>query len=176
MTVLAEGKVRPEGEGQEMPLKVRLMVTTEIDLKAAVRQNRFSAKLYDRLSAISLEVPPLRKRRLDILPLARHLVIKRRGEESAPELSAEVGTAFKHYAWPGNVSELEAAVSYTLERTSGETIEFSSLPPAIAQTGGDATTVTLVGDKLHGRSLRAYLRSQEAALSKKVLRRGKKDA
>jgi len=171
LAALGKGSVKVDEAGKEVPLKVRLMATTAADLKSAARQGDFDAKLYDRLSAISLDPPPLRKRRADILPLARHLLIRHAGDqEEAPRISAEAASAFKHYGWPGNASELEEAIVYAMKSCAGKNMEFDCLPESIAAScAGQATTVTVTGEKLRGRSLRSFLRSQEARLAKKVM-------
>jgi len=177
LAALTEGTVKVDEAGKEEALKLRLMATTSVDLKSVVREGGFEGKLYERLSAISLDLPPLRKRREDILPLARHLLIKHAGDREAPQISAEVGSAFKHYGWPANASELEEAIVHAMERCSGQSIEFDCLPESITSScAGQATTVTVAGDKLRGRSLRAFLKSQEAKLAKKVMKKGSKES
>jgi len=110
--VLQERVVEPLGAEQGEPVDLRLVVTTQRDLRAAVEEGRFRSDLYFRLAVVPLEVPPLRAR-LDDLPLLvdalslriaqeRHIPIKR--------LSGAALARLAEHAWPGNVRELENAL------------------------------------------------------------------
>ena len=119
LRVLQERKVRPVGstEEKETPADVRLIAATNRDLKREVEQGRFREDLFYRLSVVAVEVPPLRERRSDIAPLARHLLAKAQrnaGLEAPAEVEAEALSLLCAHVWPGNVRELENA----LERLS----------------------------------------------------------
>jgi transcriptional regulator with GAF, ATPase, and Fis domain len=83
---------------------VRLVAATNRDLKAAVREGRFRADLYHRLSQIQLSVPPLRERGDDIMPLAHHFLAQQR---PGLRFSTEAAEKLRGYGWPGNVRELK---------------------------------------------------------------------
>jgi len=119
LRVLQERKVRLVGssEAQEIPVDVRLIAATNRDLKREVEQGRFREDLFYRLSVFPVEVPPLRERRADIAPLARHLLAKVQasaGLVSPVEIEPEALRLLCAHYWPGNVRELENA----LERLS----------------------------------------------------------
>jgi transcriptional regulator with GAF, ATPase, and Fis domain len=111
LRVLQEREVRRVGENRSRPINVRVLAATNRDLLADVHAARFRQDLYYRLRVVEVVVPPLRERREDILPLARHLLgaaAKRFGKKT-PTLAPEAAHALLQYAWPGNVRELENA-------------------------------------------------------------------
>ena len=119
LRVLQERRVRPVGltEAQEVDVDVRVIAATNRDLRREVEQGRFREDLFYRLSVFPVDVPPLRERRSDIAPLARHLLAKvqRSAGLGAPaEVEPEALRLLCAHAWPGNVRELENA----LERLS----------------------------------------------------------
>ncbi|HRH41675.1 MAG TPA: helix-turn-helix domain-containing protein, partial [Pyrinomonadaceae bacterium] len=89
---------------------VRIIAATNVDLKEAVKNGTFREDLYYRLSVVPLELPPLRERREDILPLAQHFVRKYNEENGriiSEHFSPEVLSLLENYYYPGNVRELE---------------------------------------------------------------------
>ena len=96
------------GEGTEK-VDVRIVASTHRDLSQMVKNNEFRQDLYYRLDVINLELPPLRKRREDILPLAKELsyTIGQRIGIFANHISRDVKDIFMAYEWPGNIRELE---------------------------------------------------------------------
>lgn len=112
LRVLQERKVRPLGGTTDIPVDVRLIASTNRNLKAMVEEEKFREDFYYRVSVIPIHVPPLRERPEDIEPLARHFLRKyllqmsKAERDFAPEAMAVV----RNYAWPGNVRELENAV------------------------------------------------------------------
>jgi len=109
LRVLQEREVVRLGARLAVPINVRLIAATNIDLSAAVRAGRFREDLYYRLQVISLPVSPLRERRGDILPLAQHFLTTyaRRLQVDQVRLSADAEQALLAYPWPGNIRELE---------------------------------------------------------------------
>src|SRR5204863_6337293 len=91
---------------------VRVVAATNRDLVREVQAGRFREDLLYRLNVIEVSVPPLRERRDDILPLARHFMafFARAARRSVPELSADAEAALLRYEWPGNVRELRNAI------------------------------------------------------------------
>jgi transcriptional regulator with GAF, ATPase, and Fis domain len=109
LRVLEDGQIRPLGAKTSTKVDVRLVLSTSGDLEKLVRQGRFRGDLYFRLKGIVLEVPPLRDRQEDILPLSLHFLEKYSGQEG--RLSFILGESARErlvrYSWPGNVRELE---------------------------------------------------------------------
>ncbi len=104
LRVLQTGEFERLGSNVARRTRVRLIAATNADLHAAIREGRFREDLYYRLNVIELDIPPLARRREDILPLARHFL------EEGRELSAEAGQALLQHAWPGNVRELRNVI------------------------------------------------------------------
>jgi two-component system response regulator AtoC len=100
--------------GGKRPVRVdaRVVVATNRNLEAAIRQGTFREDLFYRLNVVTIRVPPLRERREEIGPLVRHFVEKyrQRYRGGLEEIPAEVMERFHAYDWPGNVRELENLV------------------------------------------------------------------
>jgi sigma-54-specific transcriptional regulator len=116
LRVLQERQVVRLGSRRAIPLDVRLVAATNVELHRAVEAQHFRADLYFRLSVATIELPPLRERPGDILPLARHFMSVYGGKLSlqGPQLSPEARSALLAYAWPGNIRELENVLHYAL--------------------------------------------------------------
>ncbi|MDO9237259.1 MAG: sigma-54 dependent transcriptional regulator [Aquabacterium sp.] len=116
LRVLQERQVVRLGSRRAIPLDVRLVAATNIDLARAVEAKHFRADLYYRLSVASVRLPPLRERPADILPLARHFisVYQTRLNLGDVSLSSAAQSALLGYSWPGNIRELENAIHYAL--------------------------------------------------------------
>jgi len=100
------------GGSRTIKVDVRLIAATNIDLPAAIAAGRFREDLYYRLNVVNIRVPPLRERREDILPLARHFVLKLGREMKRPieGFSDKAIELLISHDWPGNVRELENTV------------------------------------------------------------------
>lgn len=116
LRVLQERQVVRLGSRRGIALDVRLVAATNIDLARAVEAQHFRADLYYRLSVATLRLPPLRERRADILPLARHFVAVYSSRLHLTEvaLSDAAQSALTDYSWPGNIRELENVIHYAL--------------------------------------------------------------
>ena len=109
LRVLQENEIDRIGGSYPVSVDVRVIATTNIDLEEAVEEKRFRKDLYFRLNVISLELPPLRQRKQDIVLLAEYFVDKFNGINgtSIKGLSTEAKQALVDYEWRGNVRELE---------------------------------------------------------------------
>lgn len=116
LRVLQERQVVRLGSRRGIPLDVRLVAATNIDLARAVEAQHFRADLYYRLSVASVRLPPLRERPADIVPLARHFISVYRTRLNLQEvsLSDEAQAALLGYGWPGNIRELENVMHFAL--------------------------------------------------------------
>lgn len=110
---LQEREVRPLGTTTTLSVDVRVIAATNRELEAAVRDGTFRADLHDRLSEVTITVPPLRDRMEDLLQLIDHFLEfhARRHGLPTPRLSPGFVRALAGHAWPGNVRELEKAMS-----------------------------------------------------------------
>ncbi|GIX22659.1 MAG: sigma-54-dependent Fis family transcriptional regulator [Gammaproteobacteria bacterium] len=121
LRVLQEREVERLGGRQPIALDVRVLATTNRDLREAVREGRFREDLFYRLNVFPLHLPPLRARRGDIVPLAEAL-IRKHAAGRAPALSEAAAQKLAAYAWPGNVRELENVVQRALVVCGGAEI------------------------------------------------------
>jgi DNA-binding NtrC family response regulator len=111
---LENGEIFPLGEQRARVVDVRVVAATHRDLDALVRERRFREDLYYRLQVLVLRIPPLRERREDIVPLARHFVRLLSKGDTAPILAPDALAKFDGYGWPGNVRELRNVVERAL--------------------------------------------------------------
>lgn len=109
LRVIQERTLRPLGGAAEIPIDVRFIAATNLDIESAVEERRFREDLFFRLNVIRVELPSLRARPADILPLAQHFM--RRFADSAKKgvtaISPAVAERLLSYSWPGNVRELQ---------------------------------------------------------------------
>ena len=96
--------------GKQVHVDVRIMAATHRNLEAAIVERSFREDLYYRLNVVSLELPPLRERKDEILPLAELFLAKHAGRTTVPDLTEELQQALLAYHWPGNIRELENAM------------------------------------------------------------------
>jgi two-component system, NtrC family, response regulator len=139
LRVLQEGEVLRVGAASPRQVDVRVVAATNRILRDEVAAGRFREDLFFRLNVIPLDVPPLRERSADILPLARHFLQRHASEAGRPlRFSAEAERALGEHGWRGNVRELENAVERAAVLSMSETIgpEDLLLEHSAAQSGG----------------------------------------
>ncbi len=135
LRVIQEREFTPLGDTAPRRVDVRIVAATNIDLKEAVRQGSFREDLYYRLAVVPIELPPLRDRREDILPLAQHFINKYNEENArnvAEQIAPEVLALLESYSWPGNVRELENTVERAVVIAPGDEITKECLRPEIS--------------------------------------------
>jgi two-component system, NtrC family, response regulator AtoC len=111
LQVLQDGEVHRLGGKEPVRVDVRVLVATHRDLERLIAEGNFREDLYYRLNVVSIEVPPLRERKDEILPLAAHFLEKHsHAQGSTPVLTEDLKKAFLQHDWPGNVRELENVV------------------------------------------------------------------
>ena len=134
LRVLQERCVQPLGSSDLHPVDVRLVAATSIDLARVVRAGRFNERLYQYLREGALELPPLRERPGDILPLAEYFVgiYSVRLQRSVPLVSEAAQQVLEAHFWPGNTRELENVIHFALLVSTGDEIlpEHLNLPEA----------------------------------------------
>jgi len=124
LRVLQEREVERIGGTDALALDVRVLATTNRNLRGEVAAGRFREDLYYRLNVFPLALSPLRDRRDDILPLATHLLAQRaRTGQRIPAISADVAHLLLTYTWPGNVRELDNLLQRALVLNDGSVIE-----------------------------------------------------
>jgi DNA-binding NtrC family response regulator len=129
LRALQEKEVRPVGSNTTVPMRARVLAATNRDLKQMVELGRFRKDLYYRLNVVSLRLPPLRERRLDVPLLSQHF-LERIGKEYGKrfELSDEALRVLDEYDWPGNVRELENALERACSFASGTLVQLGDMP------------------------------------------------
>jgi transcriptional regulator with PAS, ATPase and Fis domain len=129
LRVLQERTFERVGESVSRKSEARVIAATNKDLRLEIEEARFRDDLYYRLRVVPIEIPPLRQRREDIEPLARHLLVRVNARHSRNvRLSPDALQALMQYDWPGNVRELENALEYSVAVMRGETIHAEHLP------------------------------------------------
>jgi len=146
LRVLQERVVRPLGSSTDVPVDVRIIASTNRDLKSMVAAGQFREDFFYRVSVIPIHVPPLRDRPEDIEPLARHFLLKFANQMQKPahDFDSTALDALKKYSWTGNVRELENAVERAVAVASGEdrVIRLGHLPETIVgETMFQSTTM-----------------------------------
>jgi two-component system response regulator FlrC len=129
LRVLQEREVERVGAKEPVAVDVRVIATTNVDVKKAIDTGTFREDLYYRLSVFPLSLQPLRSRREDIKLLATHFVAKHAPKlgVAAACLSADALQSLLEYSWPGNVRELENVIQRALVLCNGARIEVADL-------------------------------------------------
>jgi DNA-binding NtrC family response regulator len=132
LRVLEDGEVLRVGASKSRKVDVRIVAATNRVLRNEVAAGRFRADLYFRLNVIPVKIAPLRERREDILPLARHFLAYYTAQAGRPiTLSSEAERALINYLWPGNVRELENVIERSVVMSGAEVLT----PDAFALEG-----------------------------------------
>lgn len=133
LRVLETGEFQRVGSEHFITVDVRVLAATNLDLLDAVKKKSFREDLYYRLAAVCLQMPPLRRRRDDILALTYYFLQRASEPGKMPSLSTEVVQIFMEYPWPGNVRELSNAVKHAVALTEGGTVLPGHLPLHLRQ-------------------------------------------
>lgn len=134
LRAIQEREVQRVGSNQTLSVDVRLIAATHRNLAEEVSAGRFRQDLYYRLNVVTIDMPPLRRRREDIPQLAQHF-LKRYAERNRKTVQGFTPQAMDlliHYPWPGNIRELENAVERAVVLLTGNYISERELPLAIA--------------------------------------------
>jgi transcriptional regulator with PAS, ATPase and Fis domain len=134
LRVLEGGSFRRIGGLSDLHVDLHFIAATNLDLVAAVDRGAFRMDLFYRLNVFEITIPPLRERREDILPLARHFVevFNRTFKRDVEGLSKEASAALLTHSWPGNVRQLRNALERAMVMEDSPLIELSSLPREIS--------------------------------------------
>ncbi len=134
LRVLQEHEFERVGGTDTLPVDIRLICATNLDLKKRVEEGLFREDLYFRINVVRITMPHLRDRPEDIPLLAEHFRQKYSARYNMDrKFSPEVLEIFTRYSWPGNVRELENAVEGAVVRCTGKIIEKECLPEETAQ-------------------------------------------
>jgi sigma-54-specific transcriptional regulator len=155
LRVLQEREIVRVGSHRARAVDVRLIVTTNVELKDAVLPGHFREDLFHRLNVVTLQLLPLRERARDILPLARHFVelYSERLGVPAAELGPDATARLLEHRWPGNIRELENVIHNAVLLCSGPQISprdlrLTTLQPAVVARPAGGATRSLLDEAL----------------------------
>ncbi|MFP4365253.1 MAG: sigma-54 interaction domain-containing protein [Spirochaetia bacterium] len=172
LRVLEEKKIRKLGSDTEEDVDVRVLAATNKDLEKMCSQGSFRQDLYQRISALKVNLPPLRERGKDIMEIIESELDKwNKKYKSHKRFSSSSLEMCLEYPWPGNVRELKNAVTQSCAQSIGDEILPSSLPPTIQnhfhiQSPAAKTDFTIPED---GVNLKALLYNIEKKYYEKAL-------
>ncbi|HUS63377.1 MAG TPA: sigma-54-dependent Fis family transcriptional regulator, partial [Kofleriaceae bacterium] len=149
LRAVQEGVIRPVGSMQDVTVDVRLVAATHRPLEELVAEGRFRQDLYYRLNVLSIELPPLRERREDIALLAEHFLVAIAGRTGGTRraLTRRALKALADHPWPGNVRQLEHALTQASVMTSGKVIDVDDLAEALRGGGARPARGRAVDDR-----------------------------
>ena len=168
LRALQEHEIRRVGDTKSIPVDVRIIAASNANLEEAVVKGTFRSDLFYRLAVIMIDIPPLRERPEDILPLARHFIAEEVGKaKDAPVIGDEAARLLLAYDWPGNVRELENCMRHALTFAGSGEIQPKDLPARVAEHKGAAAaghvapSAAKAVDAANNSSLKSFLRQKE---------------
>lgn len=175
LRVLQEKEIRRVGGNKMIPIDVRVIAASNTNLEQMAAEGTFRTDLYYRFAVITIDIPPLRERKEDILPLAQHfLQAESAGSEIKPVLSKETVEILLAYKWPGNVRELENAIKHVVTFLQSDIVQPEDLPPRIV-TRAREVQADLPGEPASGQtgdtsqSLKGFLKLKEKEYLDRIL-------
>lgn len=142
LRVLQQRKVTRVGGTEPIDINVRVIAATNKNLEQMVREGQFREDLYYRLNVVSVQIPPLRERKEDIVPLLNHfLTVVNQKYHTQKTIFPDTIDAFENYPWPGNVRELENVLENLVITTPGDEIRRENLPKKFWSENGEPAAV-----------------------------------
>ncbi|HPD57977.1 MAG TPA: sigma 54-interacting transcriptional regulator [Smithellaceae bacterium] len=147
LRVLQEKEFERVGEAHPQKVDVRVIASTNKDLKEKVNKGEFRPDLYYRLKVVEVALPPLRERLEDLPVLIDHFLklFNTRLKKKVEGVSNEVLSVFMNYNWPGNVRELEHVIEHAFVLCHGATITMHHLPEDLRNYSGSGKKITYKG-------------------------------
>ncbi|MCK5799985.1 MAG: sigma-54-dependent Fis family transcriptional regulator, partial [Deltaproteobacteria bacterium] len=133
--VLQEREVKPLGSAESVSINIRLVSATNSPIAEMIESGEFRKDLYYRLNVVQIDIPPLRERPEDVLPLATHLLAQatERSQKPIEGIAPQAAKMLVGFSWPGNVRELENVIERAVALSMGSRIELGDLPPALLE-------------------------------------------
>ncbi|MGH9508369.1 MAG: sigma-54-dependent transcriptional regulator [Terriglobales bacterium] len=138
LRVLQEKEVRPVGSNHKVKVDVRVIAATNRDLEAAYKVGTFRKDLFFRLNVVSLHLPSLRERKVDI-PMLVQWFLDRYSPDQEMHVTENAMHCLLQYDWPGNVRELENCIERAVALGDGKVIDVNDLPQALRANAGAIT-------------------------------------
>ena len=165
-------KIRKVGGIEEFDVDVRILAASNRNLETMVKEGTFREDLFYRLSVISIDIPPLKERPDDILPLAQHFISQEADSSQSPTIDNAVLAILQNYSWPGNVRELQNVMQHCLTFCRDGQITKETLPSKLIVSFNEnpnAQSASVTGEFEKGKSLKAFLRAKEKEYLKSVI-------
>jgi len=172
LRVIQNKKIRKVGGTDEFEIDVRIVAASNQNLELLVKEGSFREDLFYRLSVITIDIPPLKQRPEDILPLAQHFISLEMEGGEFPVMDNSVLAILQNYIWPGNVRELQNVIQHCLTFMHDNKITKETLPSKLIvsyEESPNAKASNLVGEFEKGKSLKAFLRAKEKEYLKNVI-------
>lgn len=134
LRVLQEKEISRVGSTENIPIDVRIVCATKVDLKERVNQKLFREDLYYRLNIIPIVLPPLRERKEDIPELLVHFLKKHGAEDKVQYVNENIYSILNKYNWPGNVRELENMTERLIAFSPNQYLNTTVLDPLLSKT------------------------------------------
>ncbi len=174
LNVLQDRAIKRLGGLATLPIDVRIIAATNMDLERMVNERKFRKDLYYRLNVIPMHVSPLKERREDILPLIKHfLKIYNQRYQTDKALSIDALNALIQHEWPGNVREVRNTIERIVVTSEGDVIAMEDLPWDIRAAHGHNPHARMDGIRqtLQTGPLRKQVEEFEKALIRRTLRK-----
>lgn len=156
LRVIQEEEFEKPGQKGTIPIKARIIASSNKDLEALIRDNKFREELYYRLKVFNVELPPLRDRKEDIPDLVNHFLAKnsRRLNKNITKISDEALDILYDHNWPGNVRELENTILQAMILNHGNVLESANIQltqsaPSPASADSEALLSLEEVEKIH---------------------------
>ena len=152
LRVLQEMEFERVGGKDSVKVNARIIAATNKDLKTLVKEGKFRDDLFYRLNIVSIDIPPLRKRREDIEPLVKYLLNKINMElhKRIAGISDEMMDTFLRYSWPGNIRELENLLVRAAVVSKGQILGREDFPDLMEDANSRETDRAIVRDEPEG--------------------------
>ena len=163
LRILEDQIVVPVGSTQGFKVDVRIVSATNQDLEKAVEEKKFRQDLYYRIRGVDIEIPPLRSRREDIMPLAEHFLDEFSNSEDikVKGFTSTAARLMKGFDWPGNVRELRNCVKTMVVLAEKELLDVTDLPFEMHQSASSGELSDLAGMNLNELEKAAIQRTLE---------------
>jgi len=170
LKVIETGEFEPVGSNRTLKSQARLVVASNLDLQPLVETNRFRPDLYYRLSMLKFEIPPLRKRKVDIIPMAKKFIAKfaEKHRVAIARIEDTFLEALLDYPWPGNVRELEHVIQRAVIYCRNGILTADQLPGhvVIGKAGPTNDPSVVLGDR---RSVAEVTLSNQVAVNEREI-------
>jgi len=146
LRVLQEKEISRVGSTENIPIDVRIVCATKVDLRERVKQKLFREDLYYRLNIIPIVLPPLRERKEDIPELLVHFLKKHGAEDKVQYVGENIYSILNKYDWPGNVRELENITERIIALSPNQHLNTTVLDPILINAKKEKVSDNLLNE------------------------------